>query len=104
MYRKSKYGNKKTTIDGITFDSKRESERYCFLKYRLLAKEIKELELQPKFPIFINEIKVFTYKADFAYIEKGKRIVEDSKGFRTSIFKLKKKAVEAYYGIEIIEV
>ena len=106
----NKYNAKKTTIDGITFDSKKESERYCELKLRARDKNnpITGLELQPEFPCNITQpngmtIKVCTYRADFRYIENGKTIIEDVKGVKTPVYKLKKKLVEALYGIKITE-
>lgn len=45
----NKYGNIKTVIDGIKFDSKRESERYLELKLLEKAGEISDLKLQPRF-------------------------------------------------------
>lgn len=99
MRRYSKYNAKKITIDGHNFPSKREAERYCELKLFLRAKEIKNLELQPRFLLqdgFVdkagNEHKKIEYVADFMYIDKcGKTVVEDVKGVLTDVYKLKKK-------------
>lgn len=102
----NKYKNIKTVVDGITFDSKKEAARYQELKLMERAKEIYKLELQPKFPICIEGKKVFEYRADFRYWDgpAGNCIVEDVKGVKTDVYKLKKKCVEAAYGIEITEV
>jgi hypothetical protein len=93
-----KYGAKKTTVDGITFDSKKEAIRYQELKLLEMAGTICELELQPRFTLQGafkdnegNHIRAITYKADFQYIEDGKIIVEDTKGFWTAAFKIKRK-------------
>lgn len=99
MRRYSKYNAKKIKIDGHTFDSKREAQRYCELKLFLRAGEIKNLVLQPRFLLqdeFFdkNEIKhrKIEYVADFFYIDKDdKKIVEDVKGVLTDVYKLKKK-------------
>ena len=99
MARQNKYNAKKATVDGHTFDSKREAERYCELKLFLRAKEIKNLELQPRFLLqdgFVdkegNEHKKIEYVADFMYVDKsGKTVVEDVKGVLTDVYKLKKK-------------
>ena len=104
----NKYRAKKTTIDGITFDSKKEAARYAELKLMERGKAIKYLKLQPEFPIEVKDhkgdyVKICTYKADFVYHEGDRLIVEDVKGVRTPVYKLKKKLVEALYGIEIIE-
>lgn len=102
----TKYNNIKTVIDGFTFDSKKESDEYINLKIRLRNGDIKNLELQPKFPITINGVKICTYKADFAYEVKGKRIVVDVKSKFTAklpVYRLKNKLLKAVYGIEVLE-
>lgn len=104
-----KYGNKKTTVDGITFDSKAEAERYKELKRLELLGVIKGLELQKTFRLCKdrwNNGKPFSisYKADFVYTLDGDIIVEDVKGFRTEAYQLKKKLMKAVYGIEITEI
>lgn len=95
----SKYRAKKTVVDGIKFDSKREAERYCELKLLEKAKEIRDLELQPRF-LLQDKFKdrhgkthrKIEYVADFMYINKDdKKIVEDVKGMMTDVYKLKKK-------------
>lgn len=100
----SKYRNRKTTIDGITFDSKAEARRYAELKLLERAGEIKDLELQPKYRLldgFKKNGKVYRpidYIADFKYVDReGKTIVEDVKGKRTEVFNIKKKLFEKKY-------
>ncbi len=95
----NKYNNKKVNINGILFDSKKEARRYNHLKLLESAGEIKELVLQPKFLLQDN----FTYKnrtyrkieyiADFSYVrtEDNVLVIEDAKGFKTDVFKLKEK-------------
>ena len=95
----SKYRAKKTVVDGIEFDSKREADRYCELKLLEKAKEIRDLELQPRFLLQDkfkdkqgNTHRKIEYVADFLYIDKlGRNIVEDVKGVLTDVYKLKKK-------------
>lgn len=104
-----KYGNRKTTVDGITFDSKAEAERYKELKRLELLGVIKGLELQKTFRLCKdrwNNGRPFSisYKADFVYTLDGDIIVEDVKGFRTEAYQLKKKLMKAVYGIEITEI
>ena len=107
----SKYGNKKTIIDGISFDSKKEASRYLVLKDMLKNKEIEDLELQPKFLLQDSfkykgktERKIY-YIADFCYIQKSKIVVEDVKGKKTDVYKLKRKLfLYKYSDIEFKEV
>lgn len=99
MARRNKYNAKKTVVDGIEFDSIREADRYCELKLLEKAKEIRNLELQPRFLLqdkFKDKMgtthRKIEYVADFIYIDKDdKKIVEDVKGMMTDVYKLKKK-------------
>ena len=104
-----KYGNHKTEVDGIKFDSKAEANRYEKLKDMEKSGIIKGLELQKPFRLCKgrwNNGKPFSisYKADFVYTLDGDIIVEDVKGFRTEAYQLKKKLMKAVYGIEITEI
>lgn len=107
----SKYGAKRTEVDGITFDSKKESERYRELKILERANEIYDLEIQPRFELQegyeINgrRVRKIEYVADFSYRDAKTRelVVEDAKGHRTDVYKIKKKLFEHKYGIEILE-
>lgn len=94
----TKYGSRKTEVDGILFDSRREASRYSELKMLEQGKVITGLQLQPEFELqagFRDSKGVWrrpiTYKADFLYIEEGKVIVEDVKGMQTDVFKIKMK-------------
>lgn len=103
----TKYGNKKITIDGITFDSKKEGRRYQELKLLERAGEIFHLELQPRYDFHHNGVNLGFYKADFKYVENGELVVEDVKSEITKkhpVYRLKKKMMKAFYGIEIKEV
>ena len=60
-------------------------------------------ELIPKYKIGNRTVRAMNYIADFVYNENGKEVVEDSKGYRTEVYKLKKKIFEHRYGIEIKE-
>jgi hypothetical protein len=108
--KRSKYGNIKTTVGGIVFASAREAKRYAELKLLERAGRIERLELQPKFPCIVNGVKVCDYIADFGYwnhvtTDTVERVIEDSKGFLTPVYRLKRKLVHALYpGIKIIEV
>lgn len=104
MIRRAKYGNKKTIIDGIKFDSKREAQRYGALQLMLKAGLISNLRLQVPYQITVNGMKVCKYVADFVYEDKGIEIVEDVKGMKTPIYNLKKKLMKAVFGVVISEV
>ena len=100
----NKYANTRVTIDGHTFDSKMESQRYIQLKLLLKAGEIRHLLLQPQFelqPGFTTKqgkrIRPLSYVADFQYVEGKTVVVEDVKGFQTEAFKLKAKLFQYRY-------
>lgn len=100
-----KYGNRKILIDGILFDSQLEASRYCELKLLQRYGKITDLELQVPFeliPKFEKMGKIYrpaVYKADFVYYDKEfeKIAVEDTKGFKTELYKLKRKLFEYKY-------
>lgn len=95
----NKYGNKKTIVNGIVFDSKKESERYCELLLLQKTGEISNLELQKEFlllPIENGE-KAVKYIADFVYMENRKMIIEDVKGVRTQAYIIKQKLFKHKY-------
>ena len=103
---RSKYGAKPTIVDGVRFASQAEARRYGHLKMLERAGTICDLELQPRFPLLVNRIKVCTYVADFRYRFSGVPVpvVEDVKGVQTPIYRLKKKMLLAQDGIIITEV
>lgn len=92
-----KYNAQKTTVAGITFDSKAEAGRYTELKLLEKAGVISGLRLQPVYPLqngFNRNGKRYRpikYKADFEYIQDNQTVVEDVKGVETEAFKIKKK-------------
>ena len=100
-----KYHNKRTTVDGITFDSKKEARRYAELKMLEKGGAISQLVLQPRFELqesFKKNGKTYRkieYVADFMYRdnEKNVTIVEDVKGIKTDVYKLKRKMFEKVY-------
>jgi hypothetical protein len=101
-----KYKAVKTEVNGIIFPSKSEAKKYTDLLLEERAGEIAELELQPEFPIEVAGVKICVYKADFRYLvtKTNERVVMDVKGMKTPVYRLKKKLVEAIYGIKITEV
>lgn len=105
----SKYHAKKTTVDGITFDSRREADRYLVLKGMEEDGLIGDLrrqvryELVPAFDVDGRHYRPVYYVADFVYVEDGKEVVEDVKGMRTDVYKLKSKLFARRYGVNIRE-
>lgn len=94
----SKYRAQRTEYDGITFHSKKECFRYQELKILERSGIITGLELQPRFPLVVNGIRVCDYLADFAYKDQsGRTVIEDVKGVRTPVYKLKRKLFEACF-------
>jgi len=70
------------------------------------VRAIRDLELQPEFPVVVEGRHICVYKADFRYVDlvTGEVVTEDSKGMRTPVYKLKKRLVEALYPVTIREV
>ena len=109
--KRTKYSNVKVIIDGIKFDSKKEGAHYYKLKALQAAGKITNLTLQPKFDIAASVIldgtkrRVRYYIADFSYIDDaGKLVVEDVKGYKTELYKLKRHLVKERHGIEVVEI
>lgn len=107
--RAPKYGNRNVTLDGITFDSVGEAARWCDLRNLQRAGHISALERQVLVPLLGRDGPLKTdrgnpmhWKADFVYMERGQRVYEDFKGFKTPGYLLK-KAILAAQGIIIRE-
>lgn len=101
-----KYGNKKVVIDGIAFDSKKEANRYNELKLLEAAGEIVGLEMQKRFELIPSQKATLLntserpvhYVADFVYTDsQGYTVVEDTKGFKTKDYIIKRKLFKARY-------
>jgi hypothetical protein len=101
--RKSKYGNVKTRVDGILFDSKKEAKRYLELKTLEKAGLIRGLVLQYPVQVVANDKVMFKWIADFVYYEGNERIFEDVKGVRTNVYRLKAKILKIIMGITVRE-
>ena len=120
----NKYGNHKTRVDGMTFDSIREGRYYIYLRDLLRKGEISNLRMQVPFEVvpavYTEEVvhlkrkdktvrkcvqKAVHYIADFVYTDtaSGKEVVIDAKGYKTKEYILKKKMMLAFKGIEIVE-
>ena len=99
--RPHKYGARRTTVDGIAFDSKAEARRYGILKVLADAGKIADLELQPAFRCEVNGRHICSYRADFRYRQGGEVIIEDVKGATPRDFTMRKNLVEALHGVSI---
>ena len=105
---RNKYHASKTEIDGIRFDSRKEAARYSELKLLERAGEIRDLQLQVPFELIPKQEgeRACTYVADFVYhiAGTGEMVVEDAKGMRTDVYKIKRKLMLWRHGIKISEV
>jgi len=110
--KQNKYKNKSVEYHGIKFDSKKEMAYYIkleLLEQKGIIKDLelqKSFELQPLFKLNGKTYKKITYRADFSYVsvQDNKIHIVDTKGFRTEVYKLKKKMFAYKYGIEIEEI
>ena len=121
----NKYYNKKCTVNGIIFDSRKEARRYQELLLLQRAGVIKSLQRQGMYVLIPEEYESFerygkngqeltpgkklierecAYVADFVYEEDGKTVIEDTKGFKTKDFIIKRKLMLYTHGIRIREV
>ena len=109
----TKYHNEPTVIDGIKFSSRHEAYRYTELKYMEKAHLITDLQLQRVFTLIGAQRdengKIIEhpckYIADFVYKDlNGNTVVEDAKGMKTDVYRIKKKLMLSIYGIKIKEV
>lgn len=97
----SKYGNKRTTVDGVTFASAKEARRYTVLKVLKKTGKVKEFKMQVPYK-FASGIK---YVLDFEVLwDDNKKSYEDVKGILTPVYKLKKKLMKHEFGINITEI
>lgn len=123
---KVKYGNRKITRDGLTFDSIKEYRRWCELSLLERAGEITGLERQVKYVIIPAQYAPDTvtargkikrgkllerecaYVADFRYQMDGETVVEDVKGYKDgqayALFAIKRKLMLSVHGIMVKEV
>lgn len=105
----NKYHNKKCTYKDMTFDSKKERDYYIVLEMMLKNKKITDLktqvkfELQPSFKFKGKTIRSINYIADFTYMKDGQLVIVDTKGYRTEVYRLKKKMMQ-FKGYDIKEI
>lgn len=121
-----KYGNKKITVNGVTFDSKKEYLRWCELCLLQKAGQITDLKRQVKYVLIPAQYEEYqrtsaktgkplqngirlvekecSYYADFTYKQDGQTVVEDTKGVRTDAYIIKRKLMLHVHGIKIHEI
>ena len=123
---RGKYKNRKTTVNGITFDSLKEARRYAELLTFEKAGIITDLQRQVKFVLIPAQREPDTigpkggrrpgrlierecsYIADFVYSMDGQMVVEDVKGYKDgnayAVFKIKRKLMLWLKNITIMEI
>lgn len=108
----SKYHSVKVKVDGMTFDSRKEANRYCELKLLQRAGKITDLRRQVRYILIPTQYDEdgkrleysCTYVADFVYKQDGELVVEDVKGMKTDAYIIKRKLMLSVYGIRIKEI
>ena len=107
---RSKYHSKKVTVQGVTYDSKKEYLRFSELCLLEKAGVVTDLKRQVKFELIPSQYidgkcveRACSYVADFVYQQNGKTVVEDTKGFKTPEYRIKKKLLLWVHGIQIKE-
>lgn len=107
----NKYRNRKVTRNGITYDSAKEARRHTELLLLERAGKVTDIQRQVKFELIPSQRidgkvveRPCTYVADFVYMENGKKVVEDTKGFKTTDYIIKRKLMLWVHGIQIKEI
>lgn len=98
-------GNKYRAVRTGGFDSRKEARRWQELRALELAKEIRDVRCQPEFHCWIHGQLVCKYRADFLWtdVQTGQTMIEDVKGYRTDVYRLKAKLVRALFGVTVRE-
>lgn len=108
--KRHKYGAKKVSVDGVTFDSTRESRRWSELQALQVAGHISDLERQVVFELapsvkFAGSKRAkpaLRYVADFRYVDKaGALVTEDVKGVLTREFQIKRHLMLSVHGVDV---
>lgn len=105
--KRSKYGNRKVTLNGVTFDSQHEAQRYLVLDLARRQGQISELAVHPRYRLEVNGKLVCGFWPDFQYVNReGKLVVEDAKSAptKTRAYRIKVKLFKALYGHDVVEV
>lgn len=102
--KKHKFNAKSIRIDGVFYPSLAEAKRHQELILLERAGEIYGLLFQKiTFDLVVNGVLITSYRPDFVYYQKGVRVIEDKKGYRTDEYMIKRSLMLAIYGIEILE-
>jgi hypothetical protein len=102
--RTNRYKSARVRAYGKKFKSLPEAQRYVELYKLQLAGQISNLETSVRIPIFINNVLICYYIADFVYLTRaGEKIIEDKSGRMTELYMLKKKLLAAVHGVRVIE-
>jgi hypothetical protein len=99
--RKNKYGNRRVTVQGITFASAAEGARYAELLLLARAGQIRGLRLQPRYALHAAGRMVGHAVFDFEFHQGSEKIIEDVKGMDLPLSRWKRKHFEAEYGITV---
>jgi hypothetical protein len=107
----TKYHSRKIAVGGQSYDSKKEYKRWCELVLLQKAGQVTNLNRQVKYELIPSQRidgrvaeRACTYVADFVYEQNGKTVVEDTKGFKTKDYIIKRKLMLWVHGIRIVEV
>lgn len=103
---RTKFRNIRCEVDGDKFDSKLEARRFQALKFMEAAGEIRDLRSQVSFPLMAGDELIGAYVADAVYfdVRKNRKVVEDSKGCKTPLYRWKARHFKAQYGFSITEI
>lgn len=109
--RSNKYRNKKLDTPYGKFDSKKEYNRYMTLQYQQQNGKIKNLQRQVRYNLLPSQYvdgkcveRGISYIADFVYEQDGKTVIEDVKGYRTDVYKIKRKLMLYIHGVLVKEI
>lgn len=109
---RKKYGNVPVELDGVKYDSGKEARRHQELLILEREGEIADLKLKPKYVFEHNGVRIGSFTPDFSYVEGGKIVIEDVKGIdrktgkkptSTEGYRLRKRLLLAFYGLEVRE-
>lgn len=104
--KRPKFGNRKVVVDGLSFDSVKESRRWSELCLLQRSGHIADLSRQVRMPLRVNGQLVCTFIPDFTYVEAGQQVIEDVKSPITAknrAYRIKIKLLKALTGAEVRE-